>query len=87
MSITRYNHDPCTSFDGRMMPHPNGRYVLHYDHAMDKADAAQDYANLASATNDLLRIAQARAEKAEAALATANDGLYVAIKQSKGTAQ
>ena len=34
------------------------------------AEAAEDYANLASTTNDLLRIAQARAEKAEADLET-----------------
>ena len=49
------------------------------------AEAAEDYANLASTSGDMLKLAVARAEKAEAALATANDGLYVAINQSKGT--
>ena len=44
-------------------------------------------AHAISSFSILARLAamQARAEKAEAALATADDGLYVEIKQTKGT--
>jgi len=71
MSITRYMNDPITRVGGWMVPHADGLYVRYADHLADIA------AKLAAM--------QARAEKAEAALATANDGLYVTIKQSKGT--
>ena len=85
MSIARYMNDPITRVGGWMVPHADGLYVRHTDHAAAIAEARQDYANLASTSGDMLKLAVARAEKAEAALATANDGLYVAINQSKGT--
>ena len=68
MSIARYMNDPITRVGGWMVPHADGLYVRHTDHAAAIAEARQDYANLASTSGDMLKLAVARAEKAEAAL-------------------
>ena len=66
MSITRYLNDPITRFGGWMVEHPDGLYVRHTDHAAAIAEAREDYANLTSTSGDMLKLAVARAEKAEA---------------------
>ena len=76
--IQRYDPDPTASYDIDMIPTPDGPFVSYTDHAAALAEVAEDYANLASTTNDLLRIAQARAEAAEAVVELARRWLHCA---------
>ena len=66
MSITRYDPELDADACNLMAVVPLGEYVLHVDYANDLAEARQDYANLASTSGDMLKLAVARAEKAEA---------------------
>ena len=64
--IQRYDPDPTASYDIDMIPTPDGPFVSYTDHAAAIAEAREDYANLTSTSGDMLKLAVARAEKAEA---------------------
>ena len=63
MNITRYRPP-----DGDYYHDDSGFFVSYDDHVAAIAEAAEDYANLASTSGDLLKLAVARAEKAESDL-------------------
>ena len=85
MSITRYDPEPDADACSRMAVVPLGDYVSYSDHAAAIAEA-RHVAELAK-SDELLRAAVARAEKAEKTLRLWREAYAMHLKQRPAIAQ